>query len=67
MNYKVKIERFVDNPNYDSEYGLWYEKNRYNSLQTTPPDKKIVQRVLEVDLTEEEFNRVKNSVITVFN
>lgn len=74
MKYKLTIIKYEDNPNYEAELAKWKEgedrfgnrRGGYNQETLTPPEDKNAIRSLEVFLTEEEFKKVKTSVIEVF-
>jgi hypothetical protein len=71
--YKIKITKLVENPNYEEEAKKLDDrrKNRfYNQYDEPIPNdeygnKFLTDRVLEVDLTDEEFQKVKQGVLEV--
>lgn len=65
MTYKITITKMDLNPNYKEEYEDYREKSRYGSA-ALEPIKNIESRVLDVELTEEEYKKVKAEVIKVF-
>jgi len=71
MTYKLTIIRYAENKNYESEMAKWKEEQsinyRYrNEPILEPPSKEKAERSLEVFLTEEEYAKVKEGVITIF-
>jgi hypothetical protein len=69
---KLQITRDIDNPNYDKEYdeqrssmgfgGMYNEK--YDDMHKR---RKTVQAgVLEVEITEEQFSKIRAEVLKVF-
>jgi hypothetical protein len=69
---KLQITRDIENPDYDKEYdeqrnsmgfgGMYNEK--YDDMYKRR--KIITTGVLEVEITEEQFNEIRKSVLGVF-
>ena len=69
---KLQITRDIDNPDYDKTYdeqrcsmgmgGMYNEK--YDEMYKRR--KTITAGVLEVEITEEQFNEIRKSVLGVF-
>lgn len=70
MKYKINIQKFIENPNYAVEKEKYDEnKNRptWNQQYDSPfPEKFIATTALDVELTDEEFKKVKAEIIKVF-
>ena len=73
MKYKLTIIKYEENKNFEAELAKFKEKEkiRYPSRpweegQNGEPEKEIAERSLEVFLTEEEYKKVKEEVIKVF-
>lgn len=60
--YKLTITKYVENPNYEEE--LEERKRSYQSLPYPEQIKEV--RSLVVELTDEEFAKMKKEVLTVF-
>ncbi len=68
MKYKITIERLIEDPEFAEnlkEYNS--DRSRYcgSNLVNRPSEFKV-DRVLEVELTEEEYTKMKQEVITIF-
>lgn len=75
MKYKLTIIKYEGNKDYEAEMAKWKENglNRnYNQLrpwderQSGEPERETAERSLEVFLTEDEYKKVKEEVIKVF-
>lgn len=74
MKYKLTVIKYEKNENYESEIAKWkerttsygYSKMNMDELHRQEPQEQTATRSLEVFLTEEEYQAVKNGVITVF-
>ena len=71
MKYKLIVIKYEDNKNYEAEMAKWKEDTRfpnYGRMETVEdmPRKEVAERSLEVFLTEEEYKKVKEGVIKVF-
>ena len=69
MNYNLTITKTEPNPNYKEELKKWKDDQRWG--RTIPdergwPQPEIVHDVLKVELTEEQFKKVKAEVFKVF-
>ena len=60
--YKLTITKYVENTNYEAELK---ESQRYGSLGKYP-EKHTEVKSLVVELTDEEFAKMKKEVLTVF-
>lgn len=68
----LNIKRTIDNPEYDAEYdkersrlgisGIYNEKYDENIKRL----KTVTASVLEVDITEEQFEAIRKAVLEVF-
>lgn len=61
----------IDNPDYDEQMKEYRDRRGtfpgYSSQEMGErPSKKIQDRVLETEITEDEFNTLKNSVLREF-
>jgi hypothetical protein len=71
MLYNITVEKLIENPDFDkhlAEYKEATSRGYGYSGQQQPlyPDKNISLRVLSVELTEEEYEAVKKSVLSTF-
>ena len=65
MNYQIKITKTEPNSNFKEEMMAY--KNPYNCRNdSTIPQEYIVKDVLIVELTEDQFKKVKAEVLKVF-
>lgn len=55
--YKITIEKQVDNPNYKEQIETFNKFGRYNQYES--------QIILTTELTQEEWEAVKKSIISV--
>lgn len=60
--YKLTITKYVENPNYEEE--LEERKKSYHSIPYPEQIKEV--KALVVELTDEEFAKMKKEVLTVF-
>ena len=63
--YNLQVTKFVDNPNYEKELEEYDKHSRYNNCPDYPKQK-LEERSLSVELTEDEFIKVKNAVLDNF-
>lgn len=62
--YHIIITRKVSNEEYQQQLNKYNEDTRYRNCNVGPePQEMLTDKVLEVELTGEEFDRVKCSVI----
>ena len=62
--YRIKIEKYEDNPQYDPEKIA--ENNRWNrDYDPVVSEQKILRKAMEADLTDEEFAAIKKAVLEV--
>jgi hypothetical protein len=70
MKYKLTVIKYEDNINYEKEMAEWKEKEYrrgfMNDSQQGIPDKETAERSLEVFLSDEEYEKVKQEVIKIF-
>lgn len=71
MQYKLTIIKYEKNENYEAEVAKFKEDRNYgyaNRMEPAheDPHREIAQRSLEVFLTEEEYKKVKEEVLKVF-
>lgn len=71
MKYKLTIIKYEKNENYEQEMAKWKEarESRYNYMNEPireEPSLEVAKRSLEVFLTEEEYKKVKEGVIRIF-
>lgn len=60
--YKLTITKYEENPYYEAELK---ESQRYGTIGKYP-EKNIEVKSLVVELTDEEFAKMKKEVLTVF-
>lgn len=70
MKYKLYVIAYKDNPEYESQMAKFkedskriYDQNEYNK---NIPREIIAETSLEVILTNEQYEKVKEGVLTVF-
>ena len=73
MKYKLTIIKYEENKNFEAELAKFKEKERirypskpWEEGQTEELRKETAERSLEVFLTEEEYKKVKEEVIKIF-
>ena len=64
---KINIQRIIDNPKFDAEYvksrpGMYSE--RYEDM--IKAEKTIVSNILDVEITEEQFDAIRKGVMEKF-
>jgi hypothetical protein len=64
---KLEIKRIIDNPKYDENYA----KNRPNMYserydEMIKAEKTIVSDILNVEITDEQFEAIRKAVLEVF-
>ena len=67
MMIKMKIERFEKNENYEAEMKQYEQFNSFTAtsqIKRPYPERSI--GVLEVEITEEQFQAIRKSVLEVF-
>jgi hypothetical protein len=66
--YKLYITKSVENENYEEQKKEYLERNRYNTRYNddVPFSKTIQVKSLEVELTDEEFKKLKSGVLSIF-
>ncbi len=73
--YKIKIEKLIPNLNYEAELEEYKQRRKEergpfnvhqfdNTQREVFPKKFIVDRTLEAELTDEEYDAVKKAIIT---
>ena len=65
MEYKIYVEKREKNEKYAEEYKDWQGRMNYG-YSPPAPQEFIIDRVLEVVLTDEEFKRAKTEIIKNF-
>jgi hypothetical protein len=66
MDYKLVITVDVPNSSYEEDKKAWYDSNRHrNNTFEDRPQITIEKQFLSVVLTEEEYEPVKQAVISV--
>lgn len=65
--YKMILQKYEENKNYDAELLAAKENqsNRFNQMDFSNYPEKFRIKALEVNLTDEEFQAVKKAVIEV--
>jgi hypothetical protein len=70
MKYKLTVIKYEKNDNYEAEMAKWKEQRSSfygrNEPSFDEPRLETAGRSLEVFLTEEEYNEVKKSVLSIF-
>lgn len=60
MSYKLKIIKEGPNPGYDPK-----KARQYNDFNNPGPCPTIAEKILEVEVTEEEFKAIKKACLEV--
>lgn len=63
--YKLLITRTIENPDYKEQLESYNDK--WSGRNMEYPQKYIPERSLEVELTDEEFKKLKAETIKIFN
>ena len=72
MKYKLTIIKYEKNENYEAEVAKYKEdfsffpRGKFENSKDYEPRIESAERSLEVFLTEEEYKKVKEGVLTVF-
>ena len=75
MNYQITVVKMEKNPNFEAELAKWKEENSrgygikgYNNGEIIQmyPQETFPKNTLMVELTEEEYAKVKEAVISTF-
>lgn len=68
MRYKITISRIVEDAEYEAKVKRYKEENGRFGMggSATYPEQFYSDRVLEAELTEEEYKKVKSEVYMVF-
>lgn len=66
--YKLQITKTEANPNYEVLLKEYKERNRYNSgsFDNDDPRPELIKNLLVVELTDEQYKKVKAEVFKVF-
>lgn len=70
MKYRLTIEQFGANPNYETEMESYRESSRrrndymgHDSSMYPPPSREAVVKVLSVEVTDAEFAAIKKAAL----
>ena len=68
MKYKLNVQKYIVNTDYEKQMEDYKENSKYSNFNNRNdyPEKFISTTCLEVELTEEEFKKVKLETIKVF-
>ncbi len=72
MNYQITIVRTEKNENFAEDMKKYEESRRFNGdfgrdrTSAMPPQEEVRKNVLMVELTKEEWEKVKSEVIKTF-
>lgn len=69
MNYQITIRRTEPNPNFADEEKNYRESSRNGYHRDNPPitpQAEVVKNVLVVELTEDQYEAIKKSVLETF-
>lgn len=68
LKYKLIVLSYSNNPEYEAEMAKYKEKNRgmYDNNRLEEPREVIPETSLEVILSPEQYDKVKEGVLTVF-
>lgn len=64
--YKLLITKEITNENYEEEYKKYSNSGRYGNMWEMPPVRSYPTKTLEVELTDEEFKKLKAETIKIF-
>jgi hypothetical protein len=67
MEYIINIQRKVENPNFEIELKAYNEANYYNGIHKVNnkfPEKYFLDKTLDTVLTQEEWGKVKQSILS---
>lgn len=67
--YQLTITKSVENPNYEKEYKKYSQNNgmMYWNNRELAPVRFYPTKAMEVELTDEEFNKLKAETIKIFS
>ena len=67
---KLNIKRFVNNDQYEAEMADYKDRSRFGNMRTLDnsdyPRREIEKNILEVFITEEQFEVIRKSALEVF-
>jgi len=66
---KLNIQRFVDNDQYEAQVAEYKERSRFGNMRLDDSDyprQTIEQNILNVLITEEQFEVIRKSALEVF-
>ena len=66
---KLNIKRFVNNDQYEAEMTDYKDRSRFGSVRVDNSDlprREIEKNILEVFITEEQFETIRKSALEVF-
>ena len=76
MQYKLTVIKYDEDKDYEAKLAKWKadnEENRYrrngfmsDTTESIPPDRQTATRSLEVFLSDEEYEKLKQEVIKIF-
>lgn len=66
MEYKVVVTKRAPRPEFNQEYAEYQKRTQYSGYNNPYPEKYDNLDVLEVVLTEHQFNEVKRAVLENF-
>ena len=68
MNYKIQIIRTEKNTDFEEQLKKWEDDQRWNRPRefTDRPSENIATNVLNCELTEEQFKKIKAEVFKTF-
>lgn len=65
--YKLLITKTVENKNYEEQMIEYKEKSKYtNFMSERIPEREIIERTLEIELTDEEYKAIKKAALNTF-
>lgn len=68
--YKLTVTKSVENPDYKSEYRKYQANNQniyWRDKDIYAPVRFYPEKAMEVELTDEEFKKLKAETIKIFN
>lgn len=67
--YKIQVTRYEQNEQYEADLAEYKDRSRYGNVRIDSsdyPQKEILRNVMEVMITEEQFNAIRKAVIEKF-
>ena len=66
MEYKITVTKRAPRPEFNQEYAEYSKRSQYTGMGNQMPEKYEIHDVMDVVLTEYQFNEVRRSVLQSF-